>query len=315
MSGLTIRQQLLESLAISNEQLNRLIVRSPHTYKEYSIPKKTGGVRTIAQPARATKYLQYWLMENVFNKLKVHRAAVAYQPGSSIKKNAEYHSNNSYIAKFDFKNFFPSIKGEDVKCHLEKSFRNKLSENDMNDIVRISCIQSKGRKGLSLSIGAPCSPVLSNSILYELDYKIVEWCSENNIRYTRYADDLVFSTNTQGLTFSIEPYIRGVVKGIEYPSLRFNKKKTTQLSKKHQRRVTGLILTNDGGVSIGRSRKREISSLIHKYKIGQLPPDEVFRLQGLIGFSKGVEPQFVSRMVDKYGEFIISTILRCRKKE
>lgn len=315
MNQLTIRQELLECLAISDEQLNRLIVRSPHTYKQYNIPKNNGGFRTIAQPARATKYLQYWLMKNIFNELSIHHAATAYQKGCSIKHNAKYHASNSYIAKFDFKSFFPSIKGTDIKAHLASHFGDRLTENDLNDIVRISCIQLNGRSDFCLSIGAPCSPLLSNSILYEFDCLVVDWCSENNIRYTRYADDLTFSTNVKGITSSIEPYIRNIIRNIKYPSLRFNRKKTTHLSKKNQRRVTGLILTNDGQVSIGRSRKREISSLIHKFSIGQLPEEEIFRLQGLLGFSKGVEPKFISRMNKKYGNNVVSTIFKYRMND
>lgn len=315
MRQLTIRQELLDFFTISEEQLNRIIVRSPHTYKQYNIPKKSGGFRTISQPARATKHLQHWLMNNIFNELNIHRAAAAYQEGCSIKKNAQYHSNNSYIAKFDFISFFPSIKGEDVKAHLIRHFGDKLTENDLNDIVRISCIKLNGGSDFSLSIGAPCSPIISNSILYEFDRRVVDWCSENNVRYTRYADDLTFSTNVQGTTSYIEKHIRDIVRNLEYPSLRFNRKKTIQLSKKYQRKVTGLILTNDGDVSIGRSRKREISSLIHKFTIDQLPDGEVSRLQGLLGFSKGVEPKFIFRMNKKYGEDVISAIFRYRKKD
>jgi len=315
MNQLTIRQKLLESLVISGEQLNRIIVRSPHTYKQYNIPKKSGGLRAIAQPARATKYLQHWLINNIFNELNIHSAAAAYQKGCSIKKNAQYHANNSYIAKFDFINFFPSIKGSDIKAHLISHFGERLTENDLSDIVRISCIRLNGRSDFSLSVGAPCSPIISNSIMYEFDRRVVGWCSENNIRYTRYADDLTFSTNVKGATSRIEPYIRDVVRNLEHPSLRFNRKKTTHLSKKNQRRVTGLILTNDGEVSIGRSKKREISSLIHKFTIRQLPDDEVCRLQGLLGFSKGVEPKFIFRLNKKYGENVISTIFKYRKKD
>jgi RNA-directed DNA polymerase len=314
MSNLTIRQELLNSLSISEEQLHRLIVRSPHTYKQYDIPKKSGGYRTIAQPARGTKYLQYWLMNNLFGDLNIHRAASAYQKGSSIKKNAKYHAKNSYLAKFDFTSFFPSIYGEDIKAHLIRNFGNRLTEDDLDDIVRISCIRLNGSSDFSLSIGAPCSPVISNSILYQFDSKISSWCSQSNINYTRYADDLTFSTNIKGATSSIEPYIIDVIRDIDYPSLRLNKKKTTHLSKKNRRRVTGLILTNDGEVSIGRSRKREISSLIHKFKIKLLPDDEIYRLQGLLGFSKGVEPEFISRMNLKYGNDTVSAIFKYRKE-
>jgi len=313
MSHIDIRRQLLDLLPISDEQLHRLITRSPHTYKQYKIPKKSGGFRTISQPSRGTKYLQYWLMENVFNELVVHKSAAAYQKGSSIKKNASYHAKNSFIAKFDFRNFFPSIKGADLIHHMEKQIGNKLSNEDLNDIVRISCIKQNGKNDFNLSIGAPSSPLLSNSMLYEFDCQVVEWCNENKIRYTRYADDLTFSTNMAGITSSIEPFIRYVKRNLKYPTLRFNRQKTTHLSKKHQRRVTGLILTNDGSVSIGRSRKREISSLIHTYTINQLVDDELFRLQGLLGFAKGVEPDFLNRMRKKYGGNVITAILQLRK--
>ncbi|MFC1751069.1 retron St85 family RNA-directed DNA polymerase [Pseudomonadota bacterium] len=315
MSQLTIRQQLLDLLTISDEQLNRIIVRSPHTYKQYNIPKKSGGYRTIAQPARPTKYLQYWLMQNIFSELPIHSAAAAYQEGSSIKKNALYHSKNSYIAKFDFKSFFPSIKGADVEKHLISHFGDRLTESDRKDIVRISCIQQNGRSDFNLSIGAPCSPILSNSILYEFDNQVSEWCSNQGVRYSRYADDLTFSTNKSGSTSSIEPIIRDIVRSLDYPNLRFNRKKTTHLSKKSQRRITGLILTNEGNVSVGRTRKREISSLIHKFTIRQLSEKEILRLQGLLGFTKDIEPLFLSRMRSKYGKGVVSEILKYGKAE
>jgi len=314
MSYFNIRHQLLKLLLISDSQLDRLISRSPHMYKQYKIQKKNGKYRTISQPARETKYLQHWLIANVFNELNVHKAASAYKTGSSIKKNAQYHVNNCYLSKFDFKNFFPSIKGKDLAIYLNRHFGNKLTEVELFDIIRISCIKQNGSNDYNLSVGAPSSPMLSNSIMYEFDCKVVEWCSENNIRYTRYADDLTFSTSVRNISSNIEPYLRSVIKSIDFLNLRFNRKKTIHTSKKFQRRVTGLILSNDGKVSIGRDRKREISSLIHKFTIQQLAENEISRLQGLLGFAKGTEPDFIDRMSDKYGEENIRRIFQFRKK-
>jgi hypothetical protein len=101
----SLRKQLQESLGIKESQLNRLIQRAPYTYKVYSIPKRSGGVRVIAQPAKETKFIQHWLIKNIFEKLPIHQCAMAYKEGSSIKKNATVHKNNSYITKFDFKGF------------------------------------------------------------------------------------------------------------------------------------------------------------------------------------------------------------------
>lgn len=313
MSNSKFRKNLCIDLGISEPALERLIKKAPHAYKTYTIAKKSGGRRVIAQPAKQVKYLQYWLIENIFNHLPVHSCATAYKTGSSIKTNAKAHTKNKYIAKFDFKDFFTSIKEDDIKHHLSKHFKDKLSEQDINDIARLSCIKQKEGLPLCLSIGAPSSPILSNSTLYEFDCLVSEWCKGNKIRYTRYADDLTFSTSEKELTGKIEDVLRDIVRALDYPSLRFNNKKTLHISKKHQRRITGIILDNQGNLSLGRKRKREISSLIHRYTLNQLSVDQVLYLQGLLGFAKDVEPIFIVRMNRKYGSDVVSSIFKERK--
>lgn len=309
-----LRSAICEQLSISENQLNRLILRAPHAYKVYTIPKKTGGHRTIAQPAKETKILQAWIIENILSKLPIHNSAAAYKSGASIKKNALAHCEHAYLSKFDFKDFFTSIRASDVNAHLTKHLSSLLSEEDRNDVVRICCFSQKGLDELRLSIGAPSSPIISNTIMYEFDSRISSWCEERSITYTRYADDLAFSTNVKGICSDIEPAIRGIVRDLAYPSLRFNNKKTTHLSKKNQRRITGLILSNEGKVSLGRERKREISALIHKHTLNLLPQSEVFRLQGLLGFARDVEPLFVARVAGKYGSSVIEAIFKERKE-
>jgi RNA-directed DNA polymerase len=132
--------------------------------------------------------------------------------------------------------------------------------------------------------------------------------------YTRYADDMTFSTNRKGQSDKIEEFIRGVARGLDYPQLRFNSKKTVFLSKKHQRRITGIIINNDGELSLGRDRKREIKALVHKFTCDELLGDEVYRLQGLLGFAVDVEPVFLQTLIAKYSEVVIETILSIRKE-
>ncbi len=315
MNGITLRRKICHDLSVSDAQLNRLVLRAPHTYKTYTIPKKSEGVRTIAQPARETKYIQYWLIKNVLHSLPVHESTTAYKSGASIKINAATHSQNAYITKFDFKNFFTSIKYDDLVSHFRNHLPLEYKEDALKDIARISCIQFKTGQALCLSIGAPSSPLLSNSILFDFDSTISEWCKHNHITYTRYADDLTFSTNGHGSSQLIEQKVKEVVKEQAYPSLNLNSKKTVHLSKKHQRRVTGLTITNDGKVSIGRDRKREISALIHKYSLSILSEAQILKLQGLLGFAKDVEPLFVARMRGKYSSELITEILTKRKPD
>jgi RNA-directed DNA polymerase len=305
--------KLQEELGVTGEQFVRLVARAPYAYKTYEIAKRSGGTRTIAQPARETKFIQSWLIEHVFSTLPINEHATAYSEGSSISKNADAHRQNSFIAKFDFSNFFPSITYDNLVVHFSRHLSKIASLDDIKIIARIACIKSKTTDRLHLSIGAPSSPILSNSIMFEFDSVVATWCASNEIIYTRYADDLAFSTNTAGSTAKIEAFIRQTLKNIEYPLLRINSKKTVQISKKFQRRITGLVINNDGEISLGRDRKREISSLVHKFKLGILSPEEAFRLQGLLGFAKGVEPQFLVRLRSKYTADVVDSILKLRK--
>ena len=308
-----LQKVIQDALGLNEAQLLRLIARSPHTYKIYTIAKKSGGLRTIAQPAKETKFIQHWLIQNVFDQLPIHDCAAAYKIGASIKVNAAAHRENHYISKFDFSAFFPSIKAKDLVTHFQKHLGNSLSIADIKDIARLSCLSPKEGGGLALSVGAPSSPVLSNSIMYEFDRHIDEWCRVKGIVYTRYADDLTFSTKTKGLCSEIEPKIDEVLNNLAYPTLSLNSKKTIHLSRKSQRRITGVIVNNEGQLSIGRERKRMISALIHQFSLGKLSNPSVYHLQGLLGFSKDIEPEFVLRMKKKYGVEVVAEIFRARK--
>ncbi len=304
--------ELSSALSLSPSELLLLAARAPHSYKIYTIDKKTGGKRTIAQPARQTKYIQNLLIEKVLKNLPVHECAAAYQPGSSIKKNAIKHKDNAYLAKFDLIDFFGSITNKDLTSHFNNYLLDKIDSKFFNLIARFCCITYKGQQGYVLSIGAPTSPLLSNSVMYEFDVLMHNWCHERNITYTRYADDLTFSSNSKDVSFVIEEKIVELLNTLKYPKLQLNRKKTVYSSKKNQRRITGLIITNEGKISLGRERKRTISAMIHKFSLGQLSAEDLSRLQGLLGLAEDVEPIFSSRMRAKYGIKIISEIFQHR---
>ena len=312
MKKQSFREKICADMSISEAQLNRLIARAPHTYKVYTIPKKTGGSRVIAQPARETKYIQNWLITNVFSTLTVHNSASAYKMGASIKKNAMLHRKNSYLVKLDFKDFFTSIKSNDLIVFFRNELSDYFRDDDFSDIARICCIQHEGDDTLSLSIGAPSSPILSNLVMQYFDKSIQKWCDKNKVIYSRYADDLTFSSSIKGISSEIELFVLKLVESTTSPSLKINDKKTTHLSKKHQRYITGLVVTNEGNISLGRKRKRKISSLIHKYTLGILDHEDTQELQGLLGFAKDAEYIFFNSMKNKYGDNVVSNILKIR---
>lgn len=303
---------LFQALGITAYQSERLIQRSPNTYKIYKIPKKSGGHRVIAQPAKETKFIQHWLIKNLFNRLPVHRCAKAYKTGGSIKQNAFAHKNNSYMAKFDFKNFFNSIQYSHVTSFLAQNFGNEFVAEDIERIAQVCCVKIPSKEELCLSVGAPTSPLLSNAILFEFDTKIFAWCIEHSFEYTRYADDLTFSTSIRDSCNKIEPMLRAVIDDLANLDLVINERKTTHLSKKFKRRVTGLIIDNNNNISLGRDRKRKISAMVHQFSIGILKESDVYKIQGLLGFAVDIEPEFISRMNDKYGNEVIDDIFKKR---
>ena len=89
-----------------------------------------------------------------------------------------------------------------------------------------------------------------------------------------------------------------------------NEAKTIFSSKAHNRHVTGITITNDGDISVGRKRKRYISSMIHQFDLGKLPPEDMSYLQGLLSFAIDIEPSFKERMIKKYSLKVVDTIIR-----
>lgn len=309
MTSNRVLSQLLDELGLQSQEFLRIALRAPYTYKTFTIPKKNGGVRIISQPARETKYIQGWLIKNLFCFLPVHSSAAAYCAGASIKKNAGAHKDNAFFVKMDFESFFPSISTVDLRQHFKKNLP-FLSDNEIQLFSRICSVKGIGYEGLS--IGSPASPVLSNSVMHEFDSLASEWACKNGFVYTRYADDLTFSTNMKDVSVGVEPMVRDVIGAIEYPSLRVNEKKTLHLSRKTSIKITGVVINTSGQLSIGRVRKRQISSMVHRFTLGQLDEAKVHKLQGLLGYAYDLEPKFMNSLSNKYSPEIISELLKRR---
>jgi RNA-directed DNA polymerase len=265
------------------------------------IPKRAPGqFRTIAQPAREVKALQYWVMSNFLAQFSIDQAAKAYRRGINIADNARPHAHGRFLLKLDFKDFFPSIRDADFRRFLMVSAR-LVNDRDAELSRRILFWRPKGSLELCLAIGAPSSPLLSNILLYDFDRGVSQFCSERGITYTRYADDLSFSAQTSNLLAEAEKMVAALCERMQSPHLTLNHAKTVRVSKKRARRVTGLVLANDGQVSLGRDLKREIRATVHHFLTGKLSKEETLRLRGMLAYVKSVEPNFLNRLRAKYG--------------
>lgn len=292
---------LSDCTGLNELDVERIINRAPDTYKSYVIEKRNGnGERVISQPAREVKALQRVLMERL-QSLRIHDAAMAYRKGTSIRSNALRHAQNGPIRKYDFESFFPSIRGADWEhyCETHSVFSDPV---DIGRSVNLFFHRPKGSSVLRLAIGAPPSPWLSNVLMYDFDDAITRAVANDRVTYTRYADDLTFSAPRTGHLTVVDAAVRRVIRENIHPRLKLNEAKTTVVTTKFRRVITGLVLANGGEVSIGRDKKRRARSMVHHALKGEMGWEKADKFLGYIAHVRSVEPSFYQRLLAYYGK-------------
>jgi hypothetical protein len=302
-----LAEAIAHETGLAPSVIEQLARSASHFYKVYAIDKRHGDQkRIIQQPSRALKFLQRWIVANVIQDVPVHSAAAAYVTGSSVKKHAEKHVKNNYLLRLDFHQFFPSIKGSDIRRHLVKNRPYLHFVEDTDIELLVAAVTRSG----GLVIGAPSSPALSNQIMFQFDDLLHSWCTDSTVTYTRYADDLYFSTRTPDVLRLAQEKVVELLGSIEYPKLSLNDDKTVHTSRKKKRLVTGLSLSSDGKVSLGREKKRKIRSMIHKHKVvAGLESKERAYLAGYLAYAHSVEPQFIASLERKYGSETMQIVM------
>jgi hypothetical protein len=290
---------LSRTAKIPETKLVSLSESASRRYKVYTIPKRTGGERVIEHPSRELKAIQRWIVRALINRFPLHESATAYRKGTGIRENAERHRKTKFTNRYDFASFFPSFSQARVVQYIgeqAKAVGMDLSERDLEFIGNIVC--RNGR----LTIGAPSSPAITNAMMFDFDRRMHEDCHAKGLVYTRYADDLFVSSFEPGQLDGIEKVIVKNKRGIPHLRLRLNHQKTAYLSKKYRRVITGVVVTPQHTLSIGRERKREVKALIHHWVKGDIDPSSLFYLRGLFSFAIDIEPEFEFRLIEKYGK-------------
>lgn len=301
---------LAEKFGLSTDFIKKTISLAPRSYKKFEILKKDGKKRAVYQPAKKVKLLQSFVANEIIQNFPIHPAVFSYRQGLSIRDNAEQHRRNNYLLRLDFKNFFESIQIEDVKkFFIDNSSRAPfpLSHDDILLLCQLCCFRADDGR-LKVVIGAPSSPSIANAILYDFDVAVFDHCRSQGITYTRYADDLYFSTNNQNLLSNIPVFVTKALIKISSPRLTINEKKTYHTSKKHRRVITGLTITPERRISIGRDRKREIKTLVFQYITNAIATEKKDYLRGLLSYVSNVEPEFFFSLQKKFGEDTIYSI-------
>jgi RNA-directed DNA polymerase len=229
-------------------------------YFNFKIKKKKGGEREISAPNEDLKLIQKrlnYFLQHVYYLIKpvcVHGFVLkplGENRTNNIISNAQVHVGKSFLLNIDLKDFFSSIAAKRVKEVLFNQV--SLFESEiLVDVITLLC-SFEGR----LPTGAPTSPVMANFCCLEMDHELQIFCKEHSIAYTRYADDLSFSSN-EFFTDEIILKLRSIIVKNQFE---INEKKWRLLSSKSKQTVTGLVVNKK--ININRVYIKQIRAILH----------------------------------------------------
>ena len=238
-------------------------------YTDFEIRKRSGGTRVISAPSDDLKAIQQSLNKALQRIYYVKKSVHGFIPGGrGILSNASNHGRKRYVFKIDLKDFFPSIHFGRIRG----LFRAKPYQfhNDIAILLaKIACYND------ALPQGSPCSPVLSNMICAYMDKQLSDYAKDHGCFYTRYADDLTFSSNKTEFPEAVAIKENGEWKPsdgltniISQNSFTINPIKTSLRTRSERQLVTGLVVNEHP--NIRRKSLKQVRSMLHDWKVNGL---------------------------------------------
>jgi RNA-directed DNA polymerase len=259
-------EDVAELLDVELSSLLYHIRKSPEEgrYETFTLDKSNGGKRKISAPVSALKIIQQKLNQ-VLQAVYTPKAAVhSFLPNRNVVTNAEQHVKQRFVLCIDLKDFFHSINYGRV-WGLLQAVPYELPEDVATVIAQICCHDNR------LPQGAPTSPIVSNMLCAQLDSELLQLAQDNKCIYTRYADDLTFSTSMRQFPDELATEAdNGDVKAgmelrevVDENGFDLNEDKTRLQHEDYRQMVTGLIVNRK--VNVPREFVREIRSMLHAW--------------------------------------------------
>jgi len=234
-------------IGYNKSYLKRASAYTKSFYKTHVILKKNGKQRYLSEPLPSLKEIQYWILENILTKVKISKYSKAYSANRSIKDHVRYHKGQKIVLTLDIEGFFDNITLPKVQDIFLKIGYSKLISNLL---AKLCCLEE------CLPQGAPTSPRISNIVLNNFDEVISEYCRKNDIKYTRYADDLAFSGD-----FSSDDLIHLVSTELNHIGLFLNESKTMVMSGNQRQIISGIVVNSKAQVP--REKRDELRQALY----------------------------------------------------
>ncbi|ACB00918.1 Reverse transcriptase (RNA-dependent DNA polymerase) (plasmid) [Picosynechococcus sp. PCC 7002] len=237
-------------------------------YKKFEVYKKSGGIRTITTPVTSLKFIQ-WKLNQVLNAVYQPKPAVhGFTLNKNILTNAQAHVGKRFVLNLDLEDFFPSINFGRVRG-LFMAPPYQLPAGVATVLAQICCYDNQ------LPQGAPTSPIVSNMICAKMDTQLQRLAKECRATYTRYADDITFSTTLrefpEDLAYPVKTeegtqFVLGdhLLQIIAENGFKINNQKTRLQTKGSHQEVTGLTVNQFPNVK--RTYVRQIRAMLYAWE-------------------------------------------------
>ena len=276
-------------------------------YVSFTVPKKSGGTRTLSAPHRDMKAAQSWILREILSKLDVHPCAHGFVPAHSTVSNARPHVGADILINVDLSDFFGTIHYRRVRG-LFQGFGYSPCAATILALVCTEAPRTKLRYAgklhhaatgpRCLPQGAPTSPAISNLITRRMDQRLHGIAKKLGWTYTRYADDISFSARESENPEAAKQigYVLAHLRHIaENEGFELNPKKTRVQRSNTRQTVTGLVVNDQ--VSVPRPTIRRMRAILHRAKTEGLEAqnregreDFPAWVQGMVAYIEMVQP-------------------------
>lgn len=261
-------------------------------YDKIVIPKKDGDKRIIYSPEIHLKCLQKAILEFLYTQLKFPKYVVGFVPGKNTMDHARFHLNKKICIKMDIKDFFPSIYASSIYLNLCK----RLPDHVAMIITNLCTYKGHAAQGI------PTSPCLANMCFDSVDKDLISLCKRNDMTYSRYADDMVFSTNSD---INPDEFIKKAYKIINQKGYRINSKKTRIMKDGKTKKICGIIVSDR--LNLPKENRKKIRAIVHnsldngiENECGSDELSFIMFVEGYLSYIKPINPKLYGELYVKW---------------
>lgn len=278
-------------------------------YNSFYIPKRQGGFRRIDAPgpelSAHLKNIKVYLEKTL--RCLTHDKAYAYVKGRSTKDAVKLHQDNKskWFLKLDIKNFFTNCTEDFIYNQLNKLYPFPyLMEDPEIDQALKTIIKSASLNG-GLPQGTPLSPTLTNLIMIPIDYVIDNYAKRNQMVYTRYADDMLISSEYKFKKDEVEGYVNELL--VRDTPFKIKSEKTRFGSASGRNWNLGLMLNKDNQITVGYKKKAQFKVILNNFFKDFTSGIywsiiDVQVLTGQASYYLNIEPEYFSKIIAQYEE-------------